>query len=661
MPLQREDIAQLQDRFAKAYALAQQGSPTEAAREWRAMLHGRTPGDVGYHDLRYNLAWQEFSEGHIAQGLTFYIESGRVLGFVSHAKRQYPGKRLEAPFKGKTILLSHECGAGDELLRARFARLLKERGAARVVWATDSGLAPLLRRVAGIDQVLTPQEVLAAQYDEWTTTLELPLMLGLTPQDVAAEPYLTPDPLCVERWRRRLGGSQGLKIGIRWKGEQGRDQSQGRSVPLAPLVAALAGDGVHLYSLQRDWGHEDLAGVEGVEDLGKDFATWEDTAAVVSLMDVVVTSDTSIAHLAAALGKETLVLTPPFAYYAWVGHAGHTPWYPTARVFCQQKPGDWSVPLAAVRAGVAELLSMRGPMPREMLAQYPFGTVPMRVHPDAELISTIVRTQGWYSRRDLGLYDVLLGPGDSFVDGGANIGWYSIYAAHRVGPTGCVVAVEPEPRNADLLEHNTRALRPTVEVVRAALGASEGRASLQLSQNNFGDHYAVADGTGPVPVVALDSILARLPNKPRLIKLDIQGSENFALDGMREYVRGHRPTLLVEFAPGLMRRAGDQWERFLDFIQTHGYLAARVNDDYGPGPLLQPLSPDMLKAFARKVGDTDEGWDILLLTPQEYERLRLQLDPCFGAPRSVVVQANELPRQGREAVEYEEVADPAVM
>jgi hypothetical protein len=191
--------------------------------------------------------------------------------------------------------------------------------------------------------------------------LSIPLVLGLTPQTVPAEvPYLRPDAQRAAAWRARLG--DGLKIGIAWQGSPHFRFDRGRSIPLAAFAPLADVPGVRLISLQKGFGAEQIAKApfgDRIETLGEAFdsegGAFMDTAAVMQSLDLVVTSDTSIVHLAGALGRPTFVaLRARMIDWRWLVARDDSPWYPTMRLFRQSRDGDWSDVFAHIAAAVRQ-------------------------------------------------------------------------------------------------------------------------------------------------------------------------------------------------------------------------------------------------------------------------------------------------------------------
>lgn len=245
---------------------------------------------------------------------------------------------------GKTILLRSEGGFGDEMINVRFASMLAERGA-RVVVSADKGLKSLFSRVQGVSEVIPHSEVCNTKHDSWIPAMSAARLLGLSYDTLPGKPYLSADPAYTEKWKAVINGSE-LKIGIRWSGNPQFEHEQYRRFDPAPLIALSKIPGVKVYSLQRDADLRELP--PEVMDLKDKLETWEDTAGAIANLDLIITSCTSVTHLAAGMGKETWVIVPILPYYMWALPGEKSPWYDSVRIFRQETFGDWKAPLDKV-------------------------------------------------------------------------------------------------------------------------------------------------------------------------------------------------------------------------------------------------------------------------------------------------------------------------
>jgi hypothetical protein len=248
---------------------------------------------------------------------------------------------------------------GDTFQFVRYARLVKERGGTVIV-ECQKPLRRILTSCPGIDELVARGEPIPA-HDVCAPFMSLPLLLGTRPDTIPATiPYLTADPALVEQWRQELVALSGFKIGINWKGSADADKD-GRSIPLAEFAPLAAVPGVRLISLQKGPGSEQLAAVAGqwaVIDLSArlDEATgpFMDTAAVMTHLDLVVTCDTSIPHLAGALGVPVWVALRKIPEWRWRLSGATSPWYPTMRLFRQEQRGDWGSVLLHIAQAVEQ-------------------------------------------------------------------------------------------------------------------------------------------------------------------------------------------------------------------------------------------------------------------------------------------------------------------
>jgi hypothetical protein len=203
---------------------------------------------------------------------------------------------------------------------------------------------------------------LLPEFDVHAHLMSLPGLFGTTLTSVPADvPYLAADPDRVAHWRRELGSVAGFRIGIAWQGSPRHRRDRFRSIPLCQFASLADIAGVRLLAVQYGFGRDQLAAVEGrfpVADLGDDLGDFLETAAVLRNLDLVITVDTAVAHLAGALGVPVWVALPYSPDWRWLLEREDTPWYPTMRLFRQARPGDWEEVFqrmaGALRAGDIE-------------------------------------------------------------------------------------------------------------------------------------------------------------------------------------------------------------------------------------------------------------------------------------------------------------------
>jgi tetratricopeptide (TPR) repeat protein len=258
---------------------------------------------------------------------------------------------------GRTVFIHWEQGLGDTLQFCRYARLVAELGA-KVILEVQQPLVGLLSQLGpGID-VVGPEEA-PVTFDYYCPLLSLPLAFGTQLDTVpSAEPYLRADEALRERWSARLPPPTGRRIGVAWSGNPAYAKDASRSIDFAMFSGLLSPD-ADWVCLQREVRPHDLAALHELQQVayfGDEIGDFASTAALFDLMDLVITVDTSVGHLAAAMGKPVWLLLSYCADPRWMLDRHDSPWYPTVRLFRQQKPGDWSGVLDEVKQ---ELLALR--------------------------------------------------------------------------------------------------------------------------------------------------------------------------------------------------------------------------------------------------------------------------------------------------------------
>jgi tetratricopeptide (TPR) repeat protein len=359
VPVLRHAV-RLQPKHPEAYyylgwALYEQGKVAKAGSCFQQALRLRPD----YADVHWAFAFNLLLRGDFEKGWTEYEWRWR-LGAASLARFQRPvwdGSSLV----GRTILLHAEQGFGDTLQFIRYAAVAKRYGGTVVV-ECQKPLLPLLRNCPGIDQLLAEGTELPA-FDVHAPLLSLPLLLGTSLATIPADiPYLDPDAELQAKWQRELSGFSGFRIGIVWQGSLGYRRDRQRSFPLLHFARLARIEGVTLVSLQRGPGAEQLNACTDsfrVMDLGsrldESSGAFMDTAAVMKSLDLVITSDTAIAHLAGALGVPVWLAASFVPDWRWLLQREDSPWYPSMRLFRQSAPGDWD----GVFERMAEALSKR--------------------------------------------------------------------------------------------------------------------------------------------------------------------------------------------------------------------------------------------------------------------------------------------------------------
>ncbi len=303
-------------------------------------------------DAHFNLALSRLTLGDLRRGFVDYEWRWKRTG-MADARRGHRGRLWlgEFPLGHRTILLSAEQGLGDTLQFVRYAPLLA-RGGATVALEVQPELKVLLSGLDGVSSCHARGETLPA-HDVYCPLGSLPLALKTEPATIPAEiPYLGADGAHVTKWRPAIDALSGKRVALAWAGHARHANDRNRSLDLKLLEPLFAIEGVSFISIQRDLREGDAALLgqhANVTHLGAGLADMADTAAIVALADLTLAVDTSVVHLAGAMGRDVWVLLPFSPDWRWTLTGTHSPWYPQARLLRQPSPGDWSGVIAETR------------------------------------------------------------------------------------------------------------------------------------------------------------------------------------------------------------------------------------------------------------------------------------------------------------------------
>jgi tetratricopeptide (TPR) repeat protein len=318
-----------------------------------------------YADCHLHLAMVQLLAGDFAHGWAGYEWR---LNTKQCPRRNFSQPCWDGrPLEGRAILLHAEQGLGDAIQFVRYAALVKQRGGL-VTLECPRPLLSLLATCLGMDRLVGQGDALPA-FDVQAPLPSLPGIFHTALHDIpAAIPYLFAASALAERWRRELGPIAGFRIGIVWQGNPTHPNDRHRSIPLACFEPLARCSGVQLLSLQKGAGVEQLQQVAErfpVAELGSRLNDFMDTAAVMMNLDLVITCDTSVAHLAGALGVPVWVALPFIADWRWMLDRSDSPWYPTMRLFRQESRGDWQGVFRRLAVALGERLAGRAMRPVE--------------------------------------------------------------------------------------------------------------------------------------------------------------------------------------------------------------------------------------------------------------------------------------------------------
>jgi tetratricopeptide (TPR) repeat protein len=273
--------------------------------------------------------------------------------FAWHWWRKFsPGILTTMDLKGKTIVIHDVQGIGDSLQLIRYLKILKERGAHTVLNTQFTSLIPLYSSCTFIDKIITNQADIPP-CDFKTSMMALPLTFNEIEATIPHEiPYLKADPKLVQHWKLKLAHDKNFKIGICWhadlKGEFEKPILSRKSIPLLVLSKLMKMSGASFYSLQKIHGLDQIKSLPSDsvlhqfnDDFDESNGRFMDTAALMMNLDLIISVDTSVAHLAGALGRPVWLMVPFPADWRWMLNRDDSPWYPTLKIFRQSIAGDW--------------------------------------------------------------------------------------------------------------------------------------------------------------------------------------------------------------------------------------------------------------------------------------------------------------------------------
>ncbi|QDT25312.1 tetratricopeptide repeat protein [Gimesia panareensis] len=309
----------------------------------------------------FNLATTRMLQGDLQAGWQGYERRSDI---DVASRMTYPGPAWQGePLEGKTICLWCEQGFGDTLLFIRFASELKRRGAGRVLVLSQVELAGLLRSIEEIEVLVPGDPIVECDYQ--CSLMSVPRFLETSLETIPAEvPLFQPAEDRLAYWKEVLSQLEGKKVGLNWSGNLQFPRDQFRSVPLKSMLPLSDVAGVQLVSVQQVNGLDQLAALENDWNLWQPGSEYQaktgdfgEAAALIGSLDLLITADTSYAHLAGGLGVPVWVLVSRLPEWRWLLERTDSPWYPTARLFRQTQLGDWDSVTQDVKAAMEQQFS----------------------------------------------------------------------------------------------------------------------------------------------------------------------------------------------------------------------------------------------------------------------------------------------------------------
>lgn len=321
-------------------------------------LHRALEIDPTFAKAHFDESFSRLALGELEIGWEKYEWRWKCKPFTDW-KRKFPAPIWlgKEPLKGKVILLHGEQGFGDTIQFARYVELVAALDA-KVILEVQPALKSLFKNFAGAHQILAEGEVLPS-FDYYCPLPSLPRAFNTGLESVPKKKTyfevknLAPDSLV--KWETRIGNRKKFKVGVVWSGSLVHQNDKNRSIPLSQFAKIFV-DNVQFFSLQKEVRPSDRSELDAqvrVTHLGNDLTDFVETAAVISILDLVITVDTSVAHLAACLGKPVWVLIPFNPDWRWLLNRSDNPWYETVKLFRQTKIGDWTPVLDSVAVNLS--------------------------------------------------------------------------------------------------------------------------------------------------------------------------------------------------------------------------------------------------------------------------------------------------------------------
>ncbi|MBM0743085.1 FkbM family methyltransferase [Phormidium sp. CLA17] len=589
----------------------------------------------------------DFADAHLNMGIILLQIGEFRRGFEEYHWRwktkQCPDLRYTQALwtgenlNGKVILLTAEQGFGDTIQFARYAPMVAARGG-EVIIACQKPLLRLVATVPGVSRCVDRDKD-NIDIHTHAPLLELPYILGTTTDTIPATvPYLSPSDQSVIRLE--VPPDTRLKIGIVWATNPSNSTSSKRSCSLSHFISLLKVPGIALYSLQKEQPPTDLALLHTprLQDLQDQLTDFADTAAAIAQLDLVITVDTAVAHLAGALGKPTWTLLPHIADWRWLTDRDDNPWYPTMRLFRQNQPATWDELFTRVAAALDQELTQPSPLQQSSTPPAPI-VLPQTPHPEPRSHSVslasashrvgvtpnpeprtpsspILSLTGFnrikqcrhgmmlFNVSDLGvgrsldlygewnegavnLFQSLVHLGNTVVEVGTDIGAHTIFFAKTVGLQGKVIAIEPERMPFQMLCANL-ALNSITNTYShpIALGETAGSLPLTAISKQPSSQTVLVTNSAPKEQVQIATLDSFGITQCRLLKLDVAGMTLPVLKGATQTLQCCQPAL---YLVGL-----------IDVAVTH-YLRTLGYDLYWHRPLL--YNPNNFIQNSRNVFD----------------------------------------------------------
>lgn len=568
-----------------AVALTNLGRTAECVKMLEAMLprYPSLNGHLGY-------AAALLAEGRFLDGWRQF-EFRWFIGPLANLRPNYGKPVWEGQdLDGKTVLVRAEQGFGDVFQMLRYLPLLKQRGA-RILLQPIVEIESLYAELDGVDRVIEADRPLPP-FDFWIHLMSLPRVFATTPATIPDKfPYLRVGPELEARWRGRLGTDDRLRVAIVWAGSARHANDANRSIPLARFRDLLGVPGVRFFGLHREpLTSEQERTLEGADfvNLGPELRDFGDTAAALSNLDLLISVDTSVVHVAGALGRPVWLLLPEPAEYRWLKEREDSPWYPSVRLFRQRRAGEWDEVIARVTRELQSLAQMKaaGAAPALLAEQaHPkrgHREVPVDVAASPPGIAIAAETRAGlmqfdpcrgFEGRSLERYGEHLQPvldtflslvraGEAVLEAGSGHGSHTLMIGRLLGPDGMLLAYENDPVTRRMLRQNLAAHgMSAVAVMPRGIG--------RLNEPDEARERREIAGEPPT-----DSVDALRLERLDWLKVNVGADAHAVLAGAEESLWRLRPCVLV------CATGREAMPDMLNFCATYGYRAWRLDARY---------------------------------------------------------------------------------
>jgi tetratricopeptide (TPR) repeat protein len=459
-----------QGRFAAAiahYAAALDLKPddAEAHNNWGVALcqQGQVEAAIAHYQTAIQRA-ADHADAHLNLGMAFLLLGDFQRGWVEYQWRWQIGQTtLDYPqalwdgsdLQDKTILLTAEQGLGDTIQFIRYVALVAQRRG-RIIVACQNPLIRLIAAMPPVAQCLD-RDTETAEIHVHAPLLELPRIFGTRLDTIPATvPYLTP-PTQDSKFKAQIQTQNSFHVGIVWATHSTSPTADRRSCSLTDLLPLCELPNIAIYSLQKhpSQAERNLLSQHSIQDWSDLLTDFAETAAAIAPLDLVISIDTAVAHLAGALGKPVWVLLPAVPDWRWLLDRSDSPWYPTMRLFRQVRSGDWSEPIAEIATALPQMARSRQTPPPTLPPPSPIllseGTKRLMrcrhgifwFERETEIGRSLDQFAVW-REGELNLLQHLIRSGDTVIELGAGIGAHTVFLARTVGATGRVIAIEAD-------------------------------------------------------------------------------------------------------------------------------------------------------------------------------------------------------------------------